>query len=229
MKPGGKPDFGLEPLDFGFVTWSIETYFKKMKVIKNPILRGFNPDPSIVRVGDDFYIATSTFEWFPGVQIHHSRDLVNWHLIGQALTRKSQLDLTGIPNSGGIWAPSISYSEGKFYLNYTIVRTWGMGQPFKDMHNYLITTETIDGEWSEPIFLNSSGFDASLFHDPDGRKWVVNMEWDYRPNHPRFAGILLQEYSENEKRLVGERYNILKKNILIEGPNLYKYNEYYIN
>lgn len=198
-----------------------------MSLIKNPIIKGFNPDPSIVRVGDDYYIATSTFEWFPGVQIHHSRDLVNWRLIGQSLTRKSQLDLTGVPNSGGIWAPSLSYSNGKFYLIYTIVRTWGMGQPFKDMHNYLVTSESIDGDWSEPIFLNSSGFDASLFHDPDGRKWIVNMEWNYRPNHSRFAGILLQEYSETEQKLVGKPQNILKKDILIEGPNLYKHNDYY--
>ncbi len=200
-----------------------------MRFIENPILRGFNPDPSILRVGDDYYIATSTFEWFPGVRIHHSRDLVNWRLIGHVLTRKSQLDLTGVPNSGGIWAPSLSYSDGKFYLIYTIVRTWEPGQPFKDMHNYLVTTDKIDGEWSEPTFLNSSGFDAALFHDDDGRKWLLNIEWDYRQKngHQRFQGILLQEYSEKEQRLVGERRNIFKKDILIEGPNLYKHNGYY--
>lgn len=200
-----------------------------MPIIENPILRGFNPDPSILRVGDDYYIATSTFEWFPGVRIHHSRDLANWRLIGHALTRKSQLDLTGVPDSGGIWAPSLSYDAGKFYLIYTIMRTFGMGKPFKDMHNYLVTADRIDGAWTEPIFLNSSGFDPSLFHDTDGRKWLVNIEWDYRQKngHHRFQGILLQEYSETEQRLIGEARNILKKDTLIEGPNLYKKDGFY--
>ena len=83
-------------------------------VIRNPIIPGFNPDPSIVRVGDDYYIANSTFEWFPGVALHHSRDLVNWKLIGHALTRQSQLDLRGIVDSAGVWAPSLSYADGQF-------------------------------------------------------------------------------------------------------------------
>ncbi|MCG8538778.1 MAG: family 43 glycosylhydrolase, partial [Clostridia bacterium] len=87
-----------------------------MTVIKNPILKGFNPDPSIVRVGDDYYIATSTFEWFPGVQIHHSKDLINWELISRPLSRVTQLNMVGNPSSGGIWAPCLSYDNGKFYL-----------------------------------------------------------------------------------------------------------------
>ena len=137
----------------------------KQGVIHNPILRGFNPDPSILRVGHDYYIATSTFEWFPGVQIHHSKDLVNWELIGHALTRKSQLDLLGVPNSGGVWAPCLSYDNGTFYLIYTNVKS--TGKIYKDTHNYLVTTNDINGEWSEPIYLNSLGFDPSLFHDDD--------------------------------------------------------------
>ena len=80
-----------------------------MNQIQNPILPGFFPDPSICRVGEDDYIANSTFEWFPGVPLHHSRDLVNWRFIGHALTRKSQLDLAGIPDSAGVWAPSLSF------------------------------------------------------------------------------------------------------------------------
>ena len=160
-------------------------------MITNPIIKGFNPDPSFLRVGPDYYIATSTFEWFPGVAIHHSRDLVNWELIGHGLTRRSQLDLLGVPNSGGIWAPSLSWDKGKFYLVYTIVRTWGMGQAFKDQHNYLVTTDHIEGPWSEPVFLNSSGFDASLFHDDDGRKWLVQIQWDYRKGKGlRFTGAM---------------------------------------
>ena len=88
-------------------------------MIKNPILPGFNPDPSICRVGDDYYVATSTFEWFPGVQIHHSRDLVNWRLLTHALREKRLLNLRGVPSSGGVWAPALSYFDGLFYLCYT--------------------------------------------------------------------------------------------------------------
>ena len=108
-----------------------------MSFVTNPILPGFNPDPSIVRVEDDYYIATSTFEWFPGVQIHHSRDLKNWRLLTHPLTRKSQLDMLGNPDSGGAWAPCLSYDNGTFYLIFTDVKSH-IG-PFKDTHNYLIS------------------------------------------------------------------------------------------
>ena len=137
--------------------------------IHNPILPGFNPDPSIVRVGDDYYIATSTFEWFPGVQIHHSRDLVHWRLLTRPLTRASQLNLLGDPDSCGIWAPCLTCADGQFWLIYTDVKRYGRasapgasGATFRDFHNYLVTCPTIDGEWSDPIYLNSSGFDPSL-------------------------------------------------------------------
>jgi len=194
-------------------------------MIRNPILPGFNPDPSICRVGDVYYIATSTFEWFPGVALYHSKDLANWRPIGHALTRRSQLDLLGVTDSSGIWAPSLSYADGQFHLIYTIVRTRATN--FKDVHNYLVTSPTITGPWSEPIYLNSSGFDPSLFHDEDGRKWLANMVWDFRPGKPRFAGILLQEYSPSEGRLVGSVTKILQKPILSEGPNLYKRDGWY--
>ena len=119
-------------------------------MIKNPILRGFNPDPSIIRVGEDYYIATSTFEWFPGVQIHHSRDLINWELVSRPLNRKSQLDMQGVPDSGGVWAPCLSYDNGTFYLVYSNVKSFqGV---WKDTPNYLVTTQDILGDWSEPIF-----------------------------------------------------------------------------
>ena len=96
-----------------------------MTNISNPILRGFNPDPSILRVGDDFYIATSTFEWYPGVQIHHSRDLVHWRLAARPLARPGQLDMRGDPDSCGVWAPDLSYADGKFWLIYTDVKRYG--------------------------------------------------------------------------------------------------------
>ncbi len=195
--------------------------------ITNPILPGFNPDPSILRVNDDYYIATSTFEWFPGVQIHHSKDLIHWKLITRPLNRTSQLNMTGNPNSCGIWAPCLSYDNGTFYLIYTDVKTF-RGE-FKDAHNYLVTANDIMGEWSDPIYLNSSGFDPSLFHDTDGRKWFVNMIWDHRKGIHPFGGILLQEYSEKEKKLVGPITNIFKGTEIgmVEGPHIYKRSGYY--
>ncbi|WP_453991372.1 glycoside hydrolase family 43 protein [Bacillus nitroreducens] len=198
-----------------------------MDYINNPILPGFNPDPSIIRVNDDYYIATSTFEWFPGVQIHHSKDLKNWRLLTHPITEKRQIEMLGNPDSGGIWAPCLSYHEGTFYLVFTDVKSH-IG-PFKDTHNYLITAEDIMGPWSDPIYLNSSGFDPSLFHDDDGKKWVMNMIWDYRKNKNSFGGILLQEYSPTEKRLIGPKYNIFKGTELglTEGPHIYKHNHYY--
>jgi len=198
-----------------------------MKTIHNPVLRGFNPDPSFLRVGDDYYLATSTFEWFPGVRLHHSKDLVHWHLIGHALNARQWLDLRGIPNSGGVWAPSLSWCEGKFFLIYTNVRTWGTAKPFKDTPFYLIMTESIQGPWSEPVRLGSGGFDPSLFHDEDGRKWLVNMAWDFRKGRSRFAGITLQEYDHKTRRMTGPLHHILQKQELIEGPNLYKRNGTY--
>lgn len=205
--------------------------------IQNPILRGFNPDPSIIRVDDDYYIATSTFEWFPGVQIHHSRDLANWQLITRPLRRPSQLNMLGDPDSCGVWAPCLSYDKGLFYLIYTDVKRYGRtstggasgGASLRDFHNYLVTSDRIDGDWSDPVYLNSSGFDPSLFHDDDGRKYLVNQLWDYRPGNNRFAGIVLQEYSASATSLVGARTNIFKGTDLglTEAPHLYKRGDYY--
>jgi len=198
-----------------------------MSTIVNPVLRGFHPDPSFVRVGEDYYLVNSTFEWFPGVPIHHSRDLVHWRPIGHILTRPSQLELRGIADSGGVWAPSLSYHDGQFWLIYTNVRTCGMGRPFKDVGIYLTTAPDILGPWSDPISLNAIGFDPSLFHDDDGRKWLVNMMWDFRKGHSRFAGIVLQEYDPAQRKLVGPMTNILAKDVLTEGPNIYKRDGWY--
>jgi len=195
-----------------------------MPKLTNPILPGFNPDPSILRVGEDYYIATSTFEWYPGVQIHHSRDLANWELVTRPLTRKSQLDMRGDPDSCGIWAPCLSYADGLFWLIYTDVKR--KDGSFKDAHNYLVTAPSIEGPWSDPIYMNSSGFDPSLFHDDDGRKWFVNMLWDHRVRPLLFAGIALQEYNHKAQKLVGPVKNIYKGTDLklVEGPHLYKRN-----
>ena len=207
-----------------------------MSTIQNPILRGFNPDPSVVRVGEDYYIATSTFEWYPGVQIHHSRDLVHWRLLTRPLTRASQLDMLGDPDSCGIWAPCLSYADGVFYLIYTDVKRYGRasapgpsGATLRDFHNYLVTSPDIEGPWSDPIYVNSSGFDPSLFHDDDGRKYLVNMLWDYRPGQNRFAGIVLQEYSVAKCALIGSRKLIFTGTPIgfTEGPHLYKRDGWY--
>lgn len=195
--------------------------------MNNPILKGFNPDPSIVRVGDDYYIATSTFEWYPGVQIHHSRDLVNWRLASRPLNRAALLDMRGNPDSCGIWAPCLSYCDGLFYLVYTDVKRFNGS--FKDAHNYITTCATIDGEWSDPVYVNSSGFDPSLFHDDGGRKWFTNMVWDHRTGKNAFGGILLQEYDPNAKKLVGPITNIFRGTEagLTEAPHIYRRNGYY--
>ncbi|CAN5348132.1 glycoside hydrolase family 43 protein [soil metagenome] len=199
--------------------------------ISNPILRGFNPDPSIVRVGEDYYIATSTFEWFPGVQIHHSRDLVNWRLLSRPLTRANQLNMLGAPDGCGVWAPCLTHADGKFWLIYTDVKRYGRttvggasGASLRDFHNYLVTAESIEGPWSDPVYLNSSGFDPSLFHDDDGRKWLLNMLWDHRPGRNRFAGIVAQEYDPVARALVGARKLIFPGTALglTEAPHLYK-------
>jgi xylan 1,4-beta-xylosidase len=200
-------------------------------MIANPILPGFHADPSICRVpgknGDDYYIATSTFEWWPGVRIHHSRDLVSWRHHSYAITRTSQLDLSGHPDSAGVWAPCLSYAGGQFWLIYTDVRST-IGA-FKDTHNYLITAPSIDGPWSEPIYLNSSGFDPSLFHDEDGRHWLINQQWTHWPGKHHFNGILLQEYDHEAKKLVGPIKNIYRGTELgvVEGPHIYRRNGWY--
>jgi xylan 1,4-beta-xylosidase len=203
-------------------------------MIRNPILKGFNPDPSICRVGNDYYIATSTFEWYPGVQIHHSRDLVNWRLVKRPLERASQLDMRGNPDSGGVWAPCLSHADDRFWLIYTDVKR--LDGNFKDAHNYLVTAPQITGPWSDPIYLNSSGFDPSLFHDDDGRKWLLNQQWKHttdsvggRPRGTAFDGILCQGYDPVARKLTGRIRNIFagSAHALVEGPHLFKRDGWY--
>jgi len=203
-------------------------------MIRNPILRGFNPDPSICRVGADYYIATSTFEWYPGVQIHHSRDLATWRLVTRPLTRAAQLDMRGEPDSCGVWAPCLSHADGQFWLIYTDMKRYDGN--FKDSHNYLVTAPTITGPWSDPVHLNSSGFDPSLFHDDDGRKWLLNQQWKHstdsvggRPRGTAFDGILLQEYDPVARHLTGPITNVFAGSALslVEGPHLHKRGGWY--
>lgn len=145
--------------------------------IQNPVLRGFHPDPSLVRTGDGYYIATSTFEWFPGVCIFYSDDLADWELVSHGLTDDSLVDMTGIDSACGIWAPNLTYCDGTFYLMYTIVYT--NRSRFKDTWNYLTTAKDVRGPWSKPVFLNCSGYDPSLFHDTDGPNIMKHDGWYY--------------------------------------------------
>jgi len=197
-----------------------------MGYVENPILRGFNPDPSIVRVDDNYYIAVSTFEWFPGVLIYHSSDLVNWHLVARPLDRVDQLNLIGVPDSSGVWAPCLSYDNGTFYLVYSNVKSFD--GPWKDTPNYLVTTEDISSDWSDPIFLSATGFDGSMFHESRGKKWFVSMTVDHR-KQKLFGGIVLQEYSQEEQRLIGEKYHLTDGTALgnTEAPHLYEKDGYF--
>ena len=224
-----------------------------MATIQNPILKGFNPDPSIIRVGDDYYIATSTFEWYPGVQIHHSKDLVHWQLVTRPLRRKSQLNMLGEYNSCGVWAPCLSYDDGVFYLIYSNVVDNGT------FDNYLVTTNDILGDWSEPVYLNSRGFDTSLFHAEDGKKWYLcadtqsipvnalsnfKSSFELKKTHMErfgkqfadlnlgelfFRGISLQEFDPVQQKLVGSVHKIFPGTELgiTEAPHLYFRNGYY--
>ncbi|MDO4294822.1 MAG: glycoside hydrolase family 43 protein [bacterium] len=195
-------------------------------MITNPILRGFQPDASVCVVGEDYYIATSTFEWWPGIMIYHSKDLIRWELVARPLCRKEQLSLRGDRNSGGIWAPHLSWARGKFWLLITDVKT---DQCFKDTLNYIMSCETIDGEWSNPVFVHASGFDPALFHDSDGKSYVMSMLWDYRPYKPNFNGVAIQEYDLEALKLVGKPKTIFHGSGwgTTEGPQILKKDGFY--
>ena len=131
-----------------------------MHKIENPIIKGFNPDPSICRVGEDYYLVTSTFEFFPGVPIYKSRDLANWKLIGHCLNRPSQLQLNGCHASGGIYAPTLRHHDGMFYMTTTNVTFGG---------NFIVHANDPAGPWSDPVWVAQAGIDPSLLFDDDGR------------------------------------------------------------
>ncbi len=199
-------------------------------MIKNPILSGFNPDPSIIRVGDIYYIANSTFEWFPAISIYKSYNLSDWQLCNHALKRESQVDLKGLDSAMGVWAPSLTYNKklGKFYIAYSVV--YGCKNNNFDVDNFYVETLDIEGEWSEPYYLNSSGFDPSLFIDFDYKAYLVNLEWDQREGYEHPGAIVLQEYSLEKRMLLGEAKRISRGATdrgCLEGPNIYRKNDYY--
>ncbi len=190
-----------------------ESYFT------NPILPGFYPDPSICRVGEDYYLVTSTFSYFPGIPVFHSRDLVNWKQIGHVLDRPTQLDLDDGKHSAGIFAPTIRYNEGKFYVITTNVTRGG---------NFIVTADNPSGPWSEPYWLeNAPGIDPSLFFDDDGRAYYVGTnEVSEGGSYYGDNEIYLQELNLNSMSLKGPRYGLwrgaLKNAVWSEGPHLYK-------
>ncbi|WP_240432210.1 glycoside hydrolase family 43 protein [Pedobacter chitinilyticus] len=195
--------------------------------IKNPVLAGFYPDPSICRVGSDYYIVNSTFAYFPGLPVFHSKDLVNWQQIGNAIDRTEQLSLQGVGVSRGLWAPAIKHHNGIFYITCTYI----------DRGSFVITAKNPAGPWSNPIWLKGvSGIDPSLFFDTDGRMFAV-----YNAPPPggkslyhghssirmhQLDPVTFQQTGE-EKLLVSGGSDITKKPIWVEGPHIFKKGNFY--
>ena len=196
-----------------------------MVTVKNPILTGFYPDPSICRVGEDFYLVTSSFAYAPGVPLFHSRDLAHWEQIGNILQRKEQLAVGGEEISRGIYAPTIRYHKGIYYMITTNVSYGG---------NFIVTAEHPEGPWSDPCYLGeeAAGIDPSLFFDEDGKCYYCGT----RPNPEgvRYNGdweIWVQELDLNTMKLTGESMTIwkgaVKDCIWPEGPHIYKKDGWY--
>lgn len=199
-------------------------------MIQNPILPGFHADPCICRKGDDFYLAVSSFEWFPGIPIYHSRDMKHWELYAHALQNAENPDLKGLPSAKGIWAPCLTYCEAEdlFYVVYGVMHS--MNARYFDVDNFLITAKDLKGPWSEPVYLHSSGFDTSIFHDDDGRKYIVALDWESRSNYEKPGQINIVEYDPEAKQIIGlpQRFwNGGTDRGCIEAPHLTKRNGYY--
>lgn len=196
-------------------------------VYQNPILSGFYPDPSFCRVGEDYYLVTSSFEYFPGLPIFHSRDLVHWRQIGHVLDRPSQLVLDGLEASRGLYAPTIRYHDGVFYVINTLVLDHDIGR------NFIVTATDPAGDWSEPYWLNDApGIDPSLFFDADGRCYYTGNR--IPPEGEQFHGhreIWLQELDLNTMQLTGERWGLwdgaVKGGVHAEAPHLYAKDGFY--
>ncbi|MDO4173801.1 MAG: glycoside hydrolase family 43 protein [Eubacteriales bacterium] len=198
-------------------------------MIRNPILPGFNPDPCICRKDDDYYVIVSTFEWLPGLPIYHSKDLKHWELYTHVLT-DDRVDLKRLPSAKGIWAPCLTYCEQEdlFYVVYGVMNS--MNARYFDVDNYLITAKNIEGPWSDPVYLHSAGFDASILHDDDGKKYIVSLEWETREAYEKPGVICLAEYDPEEKKIVGYPKRIWRGGTdrgCIEAPHLTKRNGYY--
>jgi xylan 1,4-beta-xylosidase len=194
----------------------------------NPILAGFYPDPSICRVGHDYYLVTSTFAYYPGIPVFQSRDLVNWKLIGHVMDRPEQLNLDGQGVSRGLFAPSIRYYQGAFYVTCTQVDRGG---------NFIVTAKNPAGPWSSPVWLPEiKGIDPSPFFDDDGRAYIIHNSAppDDKPLYEGHRTILMSEFDIHslkvigkEKLLVNGGVDITKKPVWIEAPHIIKKDSIY--
>ncbi|MFI1030884.1 family 43 glycosylhydrolase [Streptomyces sp. NPDC020951] len=188
-----------------------------MTVLRNPVIRGFAPDPSLIRVGDWYYVATSSFEWFPTIPIHRSRDLARWEYAGHVQGAAPGGTLAGVPDSGGIWAPSLSWDGERYWVVYAVVRS--VGTAYFDQDAYVTTATDVAGPWTPPRRVASHGFDPALFHEK-GRLWLLNLQNDHRPGGQRFAGIVLTELDRETLAAVGDTRLLLQHERLVEGPKL---------
>lgn len=194
------------------------------ETFKNPILSGYHPDPSICRVGDDYYLVNSTFVWYPGLPIYHSKDLVNWELIGHAIDRPNMLDFDGLPDKLGVFAPTIRYHKGLFYIINTCVAC---------KMNYYITATNPAGPWSDPIWLpEAPGIDSSLFWDDDGRCYYTGITGVEKEEWPTQTVVFNQELDLGQQKLIGERHYLTHGHAnnasYTEGPHVYKINGKYL-
>ncbi len=198
-----------------------------MTSVKNPILTGCHPDPSICRVCDDYYLVTSTFEYFPGLSIHHSRDLVSWTQIGSAIHKPEQLDMTGVASSGGLYAPTLRHHDGVFWIACTMV------DPHDSTRggNFLLTATDPAGPWSDPFWLDVDGIDPSIFFDDDGRVWMHGTRLVAEPAWHDQTEVWLRELDPSTKTLVGPEHILWNGALLgavwAEGPHLYKIDGHY--
>lgn len=199
-------------------------------IIHNPIISGFAPDPSILRVGTDYYIATSTFHWNPGVLVFHSKDLANWNLINRVFDADKGIDLRGTDTPAGIWAPNLSYDATNKTFWITISQMNSMTGRYYDVDNYAVYSKSITGPWSKPVYLNSIGFDPSLFHDDDGRHWLVTLQWETRDHYEDPGTIVLEEFDVDKQKVIGPTISLTKGGTdrgCVEAPHLYKRHGYY--
>jgi alpha-N-arabinofuranosidase len=197
----------------------------------NPIINGGYPDPSICRVGNDYYIVNSSFEYFPGLPIHHSKDLINWELVSYGLHREDQcngeVNLVDVNSNGGIHAPTIRYHKGIFYIITTNVyyNPEDIAQPTKFV-NFIITAKNIKGPWSDPHILDGApGIDPDIFFDDDGKVWYVGTHSPEKPNFEGEGEIWLQEIDLDNWKLKGERNYLWRGacgGVWVEGPHMYK-------
>lgn len=201
---------------------------QQSKTFKNPIFPGFYPDPGIIRVGEDFYLVHSTFSYFPGVPIFHSKDLVHWQQLGHVLDRPEQLDLMGLGVSRGIFAPTINHHEGTFYMVTTLIDNGG---------NFVVTATNPAGPWSDPVWLPEvNGIDPSLFFDDNDKAYIIYNS-DAPDNEPLYEGhrtIRMYEFDAENLKTVGDEYllvnagvDIREQPVWIEGPHIYKKDGYY--